>query len=118
MTLGQKINHVAKAVAAFMIAIVSLVTALLATIPSDALPAEWAVWIQSALAFLTVGAVWLTTNGEKVATAVQRVEDIQNAVDDAFDQITDVLGINRGAIAQTGLRYNAKTKQWERHIGT
>lgn len=82
MTLGQKISYGAKAVAALCVALVSLFTAVLATMPADVPDAlkNAAVWIQAALAFLTVAAVWLTTNGPKIGAVVDMIDEAQEAV--------------------------------------
>ena len=92
MNLGQKINYAAKAVAAFLVALVSLFTAIFATLPQESgILLEYAVWIQSALAFLTTAAVWLTTNGPKVETVFDTVEDVQDALGSVGLDIDDVI---------------------------
>ena len=88
MTLGQKINHAAKAVAALLIAVVSMFTALMATLPAS-MPdsvAQYAVWVQTALAFLTAAAVWLTANGPKVGAAVDTIDAIQDTFGDVVEE--------------------------------
>lgn len=75
MTIGQRISHNAKAVAAIITAIVTLVTTLLATVPADLLPATAAVWINTAVAFATSAVVWLTANGPKIGGAVDTFSD-------------------------------------------
>lgn len=69
-TLGNKLSHSAKAVAAFLTATVTLVTAILATVPQDAIPAGWALWIAVAVGYLTSFVVWLTANGPKIGQAI------------------------------------------------
>lgn len=70
MTIGQKISHNAKAVAALITATVALITTLLATVPADVLPPQAAVWINTAIGFATAAVVWLTANGPKIGDAI------------------------------------------------
>lgn len=82
MTIGEKVSNAAKAVAAFCVALVSLLAAVLATLPSD-VPDEvksYVIWIQAALGFLTVASVWLTTNGPRIGTAIDALDEMQDAL--------------------------------------
>lgn len=87
MTIGQRISHNAKAVAAIITALVTLVTTILATVPADLLPATAAVWINTAVAFATSAVVWLTANGPKVGAAVDTFgREVGPAVGDLRNQ--------------------------------
>lgn len=98
MTIGQRISHNAKAIAAIITALVTLVTTLLATVPADLLPATAAVWINTAVAFATSAVVWLTANGPKVGDAVDRfsgdvspaVTEVKQGIDDLDDLLAAV----------------------------
>lgn len=70
MTLGQKISHNAKAISALIGATLTLVAAVLASVPADVIPAQGAVWIAAAISYATSISVWLTTNGPKIGDAV------------------------------------------------
>lgn len=90
MTIGQRISHNAKAVAAIITAVVTLVTTLLATVPADLLPAPAAVWINTAVAFATSAVVWLTANGPKIGDAVDTLQgEAGPIVDDFRGQLGD-----------------------------
>lgn len=93
MSIGQKINHNAKAVAALITATVTLVTSILATVPAEVIPPQGAVWISTAVAFATSAAVWLTTNGPKIGDAVDQFGGETGPVaDDLRGQIDGLRG--------------------------
>lgn len=70
MTIGQKISHNAKAISALIGATLTLVAAVLASVPADVIPAQGAAWIAVAIGYATTFSVWLTTNGPKIGDAV------------------------------------------------
>lgn len=72
-TVGNKIGHSAKAIAALMTAILGAVVSILATVPADFLPAEAGVWINTGIGVLTAIVVWLVSNGPKVGAAIDTV---------------------------------------------
>jgi hypothetical protein len=83
-TLGNKISYYAKAVASFLTATVTLVVAVLATVPDGAIPNEWAVWVAVGVGYVTSAVVWLTTNGPKIGDTIDlfgtSVEVLKNDV--------------------------------------
>jgi hypothetical protein len=87
MTIGQKISHNAKAIAALITATLTLVTAILASVPDDVIPAQGAIWISTAVGYATVAAVWLTANGPKIGDAIDTFGgEAGPIVDDLGDQ--------------------------------
>ena len=70
MTIGQKISYNAKAISALIGATLTLVAAVLASVPADVIPAQGAAWIAVAIGYATSFSVWLTTNGPKIGDAV------------------------------------------------
>lgn len=89
MSLGQKISHNAKAISALVGATLTLVAAILASVPADVIPGQGAAWIAVAIGYATSFSVWLTTNGPKIGDAVDTftgetgplVEDLRDQID-------------------------------------
>lgn len=93
MTIGQRISHNAKAIAALIAAIVTTITAVLATVPADIIPAQGAVWIAVALSYASSASVWLTANGPKIGDAVDTLQgDAGPIVDDLKGQVAEYRG--------------------------
>lgn len=86
-TLGNRISSGAKAVAALLMAFLALFNTVI-TLVAEWIPAEAALWINTAVAFATAAAVWLVANGPRVGAAFDLfVEDSGEAVGEIKDQI-------------------------------